>query len=168
MLCDMCNKKTASYHSRTNINGVVSEVHLCEDCLEKSNYNPLSIFTRDFYAFDDVLGNYIDTKRMYDTECKVCGTKFATILNSSKVGCGECYKQFRKEILSATDLLNYGGEKHIGKGVNNTESKPTNTVDDKISKLEAKLKEAVEKENYEEAAVIKKQIIALKEGKTNE
>ena len=35
MLCDKCKKNNASYFSRTTINGVTHEEHLCLDCAKK-------------------------------------------------------------------------------------------------------------------------------------
>lgn len=36
MKCIKCNEKEANFHQRTNINGNISEIHLCSDCLEKN------------------------------------------------------------------------------------------------------------------------------------
>ena len=163
MLCDVCKKRTATYHSRSNINGKVSEVHLCEECLEQSHYNPLSIFSDELFSFESPMFRLFEGKTE-NQECTKCGTKFSQIINTSRVGCGDCYRQYKDSLIRVIDSLNYG-DKHIGKTLDTIK---TNPIEDKIQKLEKKLKQAVEKENYEEAAIIKKEIIALKEGTKDE
>lgn len=163
MLCDVCKKRNATYHSRSSINGRVSEVHLCEHCLEQSHYNPLSVFTRDLFGFETSIDRLFDVVE-HPTECSTCGTKFNHILNTGRVGCGDCYRQYKDSLSRLIQSLN-NADSHIGKSI---ESKSIDEKASKIRLLEKKLKEAVATENYEEAAVIKKQILALKEDKDNE
>ena len=162
MKCDVCKEKTATYHSRTNINGRVTEVHLCEDCMDRSHYNPFSVFSSS--VFDDDFYLDILPKKSTSAVCPKCETTLSQVVSTGKLGCGECYKVFKDRIAYAINSLNYG-EKHIGKRCGMVESKDS---DDKITKLKKQLQKLVAEEKYEEAAVLKKEIDALKEGDKNE
>ena len=67
MKCDRCGKNEATFHYKTNINGRVTEAHLCSDCARAMGYTsslrrsmrPMSLFgDDDFFSrmsswFDD-------------------------------------------------------------------------------------------------------------------
>ena len=166
MKCDICKINSATYHSRTNINGRVSEVHLCNECLEKSNYNPFSVFTNNLFD----TGHYmfersIDAVKDSGAACKKCGTTLSQILNLGKLGCTNCYTQFKDKIMYAIGSLNYG-DKHIGKSVDS--AMPKDDTELKLAELKNKLKKLVSEEKYEEAAILKKEIDSLKAGDSNE
>ena len=38
MKCDRCGKNEATFHYKTNINGRVTEAHLCSDCARAMGY----------------------------------------------------------------------------------------------------------------------------------
>lgn len=167
MKCDECKKNEATYHSRTNVNGRVSEVHLCQNCLEKSNYNPFSVFTHSLFDTSDYIFPDFMSKRLDNSAvCKKCGTTLSQILNLGKIGCSECYHEFKDNIMYAISSLNYG-DKHIGKKIEDKSLQKTDTQK-KIDALTKKLKKLVSEEKYEEAAIIKKEIDSLKAGDVNE
>lgn len=60
MKCTVCGKNNASYHYRTNINGTVTEAHLCPACAGKAENVPESLRNWD----DDRLFGGFD--RMFD------------------------------------------------------------------------------------------------------
>ncbi len=49
-----------------------------------------------------------------DKQCKSCGTKLSQFYNTGYLGCSDCYKYFRSEILGAIGKIQ-GGAKHRGK-----------------------------------------------------
>lgn len=85
--------------------------------------------------------------------CPTCGHTINDFITTGKLGCGECYKFFSKELTPLIEKC-HGATKHIGK-------RPTDHKE-LISKLEADLKEAIKKEEYEMAAEIKKKLDDLK------
>jgi len=42
---------------------------------------------------------------MYDKVCKSCGTKLSAYLRTGMLGCPECYKAFREEILRTLEEI---------------------------------------------------------------
>ncbi|MBQ9104123.1 MAG: hypothetical protein IJY57_03440 [Clostridia bacterium] len=51
---------------------------------------------------------------MIDKKCKTCGTTLSTFYNTSYLGCPDCYKYFRSEIIGAIGKIQ-GGARHHGK-----------------------------------------------------
>ena len=52
MKCDRCGKNEATFHYKTNINGRVTEAHLCPDCAQAMGYAG-SVERRMSSWFDD-------------------------------------------------------------------------------------------------------------------
>ena len=52
MKCDRCGKNEATFHYKTNINGRVTEAHLCPDCARAMGYAG-SVERRMSSWFDD-------------------------------------------------------------------------------------------------------------------
>lgn len=180
MKCDNCGKNNANVRYYRNINGVEKQMNLCEVCSKKlgitneMNFNmpiDLSSFWGGF--FDDFETPSLLNLVSGGTElrCKGCNNTFEDILNTGKFGCPECYETFENEI---DELLNrmHGRNRHVGRlgtgekaRVDNTknieEKEKTNTENNKINELKAKLKYLIKEENYEEAAKVRDEIKKL-------
>lgn len=54
MKCERCGKNEATFYFKSNINGNVTEQHLCGDCARKLGYTeqlrPRSLFDDDFFT----------------------------------------------------------------------------------------------------------------------
>lgn len=151
MLCDKCKKNSATYFSTVNINGNVTETHLCAECASEVNtFNFNSFFGNsklDDFGFDN-----------NNLTCK-CGYTLSDYIETGLLGCGNCYNTFKDYLVKNLTKFQYGVN-HIGKTPADLSE---NTTENKIRMLELKLKQAVLEENYEEASELKKQIINLKD-----
>lgn len=87
--------------------------------------------------------------------CTSCGLTLYDIANTSRLGCGECYTCFKKE-LEPFILTFQHSLKHVGKVPKN---KKKETVDIEIIKNQ--LKEAIVKEDYELASKLRDEIKKL-------
>ena len=96
--------------------------------------------------------------------CALCGANFAQLMQSGKVGCGECYSVFKAE-LEPTIIKLHGRAKHTGKIPKNLES--AISMKRQIEELNIKLNKLIETQNFEEAAVVRDQINGLKAGGGN-
>ncbi len=153
MICDKCKRNVATYHSKTSINGYVSEEHLCVSCAKGISFNPFSVFARDFFRDDfDLIGLNGMSK------CS-CNTTFDSIINFGRAGCPDCYSNYRGLLKDAVKSIN-SGAKHLGK----KPEKEINVVEKEIDILREKLNKAVEIEDYETASELKKQIDNLRAG----
>lgn len=164
MLCEKCNKNIANVYLKNNINGNVTESHLCSSCageLYNKNYVPIiNMFSSDFES--DILSmlnfnkiapslNPVAEKNV----CPVCGLSFPDIAKSGKAGCGKCYETFKNELMPSVMRI-HGTANHTGK-IPKNRSVYINAKR-KIEELNIKLKKMIEEQNFEEAAVIRDEI----------
>ncbi|HAE62769.1 MAG TPA: hypothetical protein DCG38_10655 [Eubacteriaceae bacterium] len=160
MLCDNCKKRQASIHITKIINGEKREVHLCEQCtsLEQIGDNVLNFknFITNFTNLDDGLKkNY---GQINEPACDHCGMTYEMFKKYGKFGCEHCYDAFEPMISPMIKRMQ-GKDVHIGKIVNNGGEDIRKKRE--IEELNQKLRIAVEKEAYEQAAVYRDMIKEL-------
>ena len=164
MICQKCKLKNATSHFHSYINGVVSDVYLCSDCAEKfhnEGFNDKNLYGILSSLFETGALGEVGTKK-----CECCGTTLKNIAKAGRVGCGNCYKVFEKE-LESTLLRLHGRTTHVGKKPNELcgdAVTPQKDNESRILELKENLKAAIEKEEYEAAAEIRDEIKRM-EGK---
>lgn len=172
MICDNCGKKEANIMYSENINGVKKQLHLCEECSKKLGIGKMNFsipidfsnFFEDFME-DFSAPEYMPLMQELKTlHCDQCGYSFDDIVNSGKLGCGNCYNTFDERLDPIIKRIQ-GANKHIGRIGKITEkanSKETNNtsehINDELNNLQVQLKQAIKEERYEEAAKIRDQI----------
>ena len=157
MFCDKCGKNYATTHIKTVINGVVTEQNLCSHCAAGSSFTGFGT-NGVSQMLSSILGAAPFEKN--SKKCEVCGADFSLISKTGKMGCSECYKTFKNELLPYIKRI-HGSVKHIGNTSKDLSIKTQiNTVED----LKNQLKNLIEEENYEQAAVVRDKIREL-EGK---
>lgn len=163
MLCDNC-KENEAIISYTKMQGNnVEEVHLCADCAEKKMHED--------FLFNKVIGSQVDSllkeifkltghlnQEVIQKECPSCKTTFKEF-EQGRLGCEDCYNVFESEITNMLNSLKYVS-KHTGK--------IPASADDEIVKrrekndLKTALQIAIEKEDYEQAAIIRDKLKELR------
>ena len=159
MLCEKCGKNAATVYEKYNINGNIGENRVCRHCANKNNINLFADNLSGLDLFNAL--NFGQVSPGFNTErktCALCGVNFAQIVQSGKIGCGGCYSEFKAE-LEPTIIKMHGRAKHTGKAPKNLESKIS--LKRKSEELNIKLKKMIEAQNFEEAAVIRDEIISL-------
>ncbi len=155
MLCENCGKNTATAYIKRIINGVATQKHLCSDCAAKYGFSGFAgggIANMLSSMFGDIVN---ENQQLRAKTCNGCGMTFRDIVNSGKVGCPDCYKEFYNDLLPYLKRV-HGSTKHIGKVPNNA---PLAVVhDDKLTELRKTLHELVLKEEFEKAAIIRDEI----------
>ena len=173
MLCEKCKKNEANAYIKTNVNGDVHEYHLCSQCAAEmqnseefgSLFHFDSLFPPMMSGFDMVssllsspFGSFGAMPSLTSGKrCSVCGSDFRSIADSGKVGCPNCYTEFRGRLAPTIKKL-HGNSVHCGKHskVTTQESKENETT-----ALKKQLAEAVKAENYELAAELRDKIRAM-------
>ena len=183
MLCDNCGKREANVMYSENINGVKKELHLCEECSQKLGIGKMNFtIPTDFSSlFGDFMEGFTTSEfmplfqEMKEIRCEQCGATFDDIVNSGKLGCGNCYSVFEERLEPILKRIQ-GNVQHVGrlgkitpneveevkKDVNkavdyNIETSKLNN-NQEIEKLQEKLKQAIKDERYEDAAKIRDEI----------
>lgn len=171
MLCDICGKKEAKIYYTEIINGKKKEQHLCSDCASKNSSflnfpqgdgNDLSLGGMLFGLLDSI-GKQQNEEEIPITKCKSCGLSYEEFLKLGKFGCEDCYSSFGK-VLSKNFRSIHGADTHTGKKPKGYESEMNRIVNElpEEEKLTIQLQQAIEQEEYEEAARIRDRIRELK------
>ena len=165
MLCQNCNINQATVFVRRTINGHEKEFHLCESCAKQFDMQ---------LSFDELFQGFLDTFLSYDQKhdfnkknnltqkkvCAKCGFTYDDFKNTGKLGCAECYKTFRSDLLCILKNIQ-GSIRHNGKVPKRNLSQMS--FENKINSLQSELRKAIDLEEYEEAARLRDEIKKLKE-----
>lgn len=164
MLCQLCEKRQATTHIKTILNGELKEYNLCPECANKMGYG--SFFGGFGFDFDKLFGSFMEsvgtgknTKR-----CQCCGSSFEDIAKSGKVGCAGCYDVFSEELFPSIQRI-HGRTCHTGKLARSagTEIK----IKNEIIKLKNELNEAIKAQEFEKAAELRDSIRELEKSFEN-
>ena len=155
MLCDDCKRNEATFHSVKNINGFVTEVHLCPDCQRKRGFEVHSSGFGDIFG---TLSDFFGDSLLPGSVCEECGTSSDEFLSSGFLGCEHCYEKFGRLILPRVQQLQ-SKIQHVGKVP--SEEQKDNALSE-IDKLKIELSKAIEIEDYEAAGRINEQLKKLK------
>ena len=152
MLCQCCGTRPATTHIRTSINGVVEEKRLCSECAAKEGFHELSsIFTGGLLG--SILKNDLSgTTAAGAVRCTRCGISFEEIARSGKVGCADCYKQFRDKLAPTVERL-HGKADHMGKTPHTKQAVPQEKS--RLEQLREQLAKAIEAQEFEQAAILR-------------
>ena len=179
MLCDKCHKKDAKILYTEIINGIKKEQHLCEECA--TNYTSFQM-ENPLYNNELTLGDILSTLlEAYNTGstnapgdkikgpiCANCNTSYQEFLKQGMFGCSQCYNSFYKEINRTIKGIQ-GADTHTGKQPRGYVDKTTRILNEmsQLDKLSLRLQEAVEREEYEEAARLRDRIRDIKKEEAN-
>ncbi len=163
MICQKCKQKPANVHITQYANGVKQEFHFCEDCAGSLNINPGLPKTplhnlNNIMSFLTQLG--ASDQRTPELTCPHCHTPYGRIAEAGYVGCSECYRYFSTQLEPLLKKI-HGTTEHRGKIP--VRMGKTFLIHREIEDLRRNLKEAVEKEEYEEAARIRDRVKALED-----
>lgn len=161
MLCQKCNKNSATVKIVKNLNGNVEEMYLCPACAEKEDLNlnsnlfSDSLFSNIFNIFTPLGTNEI--------VCDNCKTTYSEFKKTGKFGCSHCFLKFENYLEPLFKNI-HGATTHTGKLPKN--SAAPIMLKRKVGDLKELLKKAVFEENFEEAAKLRDEIRSLenKEG----
>jgi protein arginine kinase activator len=147
MKCQRC-PKAAALHITDNISeDHFDELHLCEECAQKYLYEPAT--TKSTAIKTAASSEQGEEPGLMQHECQVCGIKFVDFRNSGRLGCPHDYAEFRDELLPLLENI-HGETKHVGK---TPRRRPDNRKKEaELMTLRKQLTQAVNKEDYEEAA----------------
>jgi len=186
MLCERCKIREANIQYTEVINGVKTDHHFCAQCAKELDFGPYSaIFDGDFplgKLLSGLLGLDGDShehQKSHQVVCPTCGTSYDEFVKNSRFGCADCYGVF--DILISDNIKQLqGNDTHKGKApkyhIRNEEGTfsmdlespareeetPQTDPAEQIRILEARLKAAIQKEEYEAAAAYRDQIRELR------
>ena len=164
MLCDRCKKREATRHESVRIDdGTWSEVHLCDQCSEKSEVTLLTPAGL-VQALIEGAATLAEGRAPGGVRaCPKCGITYAEFRAKGRLGCAHDYEVFQPEMLPLLERIHHGGLQHVGKSPASTEGRSDSQRE--LIELRRSLTESIQRERYEEAARIRDRIRALEEGR---
>lgn len=188
MMCQNCSKNEANVKYTQIINGVKKQMNLCDKCAKELGIDNISFnmemdfsnFLGDF--FDDVNQDFIPSLIKPKTiVCDKCKSSYEDFIKSGKLGCDKCYETFEDKIDAILKNI-HGANQHVGRNrkqieniddeiekakvnKNNQTAKNKNSKEiknkQKIQELQARLKQEIKEERYEDAAKTRDEIKKL-------
>jgi protein arginine kinase activator len=154
MICQRC-KNEASVHLTERVGGKRREIHLCAGCAKKSGLglpeSPPNL------ALDAVVQDLILTHvgelvgELAQLACPDCGIKYMEFRAGGRLGCPQDYRIFGRGLLPVLQRV-HGATRHVGKVARQRPGAIRRL------RLRSQLREAVAREDYEEAARLRDQL----------
>ncbi len=154
MRCQRCQKE-ATIHLTEPIKGQRREFHLCQNCARKAGL-ALPESPPDL-ALDAVLQGLITAHvgelvgELAERACPDCGIKFMEFRAGGRLGCPQDYKVFAAGLIPLIQRY-HGATRHVGKAARRREDAGRRL------RLRTRLREAIAREDYEEAARLRDQL----------
>lgn len=169
MKCDICKVREAVFFVQEVNKDTSIELHYCEECALKKGL--LINKNSSQNTIKTVMAKIADNFEKNNNSvrlCRFCGTTESSVIKTGKVGCSYCYNVFanliRKDSMDNKKIrVNGNGNTAtpLDSNIDIQDIKDT-VLTGKIEILQKRLEEAVNTENYEEAAVLRDKINELK------
>ena len=156
--CQKCPQPATLHITEVLEEGQFEEVHLCEQCASKYLYEPASPKKGKKGALQEMPRE--EDPLLNQNACPMCGLKFVEFRNTGRLGCPHDYQAFRDELVPLLESI-HGEAKHSGKSPRRPS--PSTASQAELITLRHRLKQAVSKEDYEEAARVRDQIKHIEE-----
>lgn len=168
MKCEKCGKNEATTYYKETINGQTREMRLCAACAQEMQLGTSfeSAFAGLVGGMNTLWSNPFQTltggsplsagTKGAQRACPTCGMTEGALRRAGRAGCADCYRTFA-DILAPYIRQIHGADSHLG-------SKPAEEAPSAASPSDAlrdRLQQAVEREDYEEAARLRDEIRRL-------
>ena len=181
MLCEKCKIREATIQYTEVVDGVMTEHNFCTQCAKSLDFGQYSnIFDSDF-PLGKLLSSLLAVgdssqkeAKMAQVVCPTCKTSYGEFVKNSQFGCQDCYEVFDLFISDNIKQLQ-GSDSHKGKRPKYQpakmeapsevkEKKENDSPADQVALLDRRLKAAVDREDYETAAMLRDKIREIKAG----
>ncbi len=155
MKCNNCDAE-ATVHFTQIEEGKVLKSSYCESCAQNKGLTELS----EFNLAEKLVSqpSMISSEEEEGIACPNCGMTSQNFQKIGRLGCSECYSVFQQDILSRLGTM-HRGLQHQGKHPHSKEG--LEFEQRRLATSRERLAEAIQAENYEEAARLRDEIEAL-------
>lgn len=159
MLCDICHVREATIRFTQVYNLKKKELNICKVCAEEKGFSNPLVGLQKLFGSLLFLTQLEKEEPEYDQKdvelrCKSCNLTWKAFQKEGLLGCKGCYSAFDEKLKVLLRRI-HGSNKHIGNRPSNRrilEKKPD------LQALKNKLKIAINKEDYEQAAKLRDRI----------
>lgn len=166
MICDACNKNEATVRLVAVMDGVKTERHLCSDCVEKQKQRMRAEGMQSMLSAI-ITGARRAGGQRSNLRCSHCGLSYDEFRKTSRLGCAQCYQDFRAQLKPVLQRL-HGATQHVGRVPERVDEALKHKND--LDHLRREMEVAIACEDFEHAAQIRdtlRQMAASEEGCVN-
>ena len=163
MKCEKCGVADANLLYTETVNGQSRTLHLCGDCAKSLGIGNFPAEGKPFSSlfggypdlFSDFFGLSSNQSQKSGKTCADCGSSFAEIKKSGKVGCPACYTAFGEELSESIRAI-HGNATHTGRAP--LAKRAAMEKETKLATLKKALRDAIASEDFEKAAMLRDEI----------
>lgn len=161
IVCQTCQKNAATVHVTEIVGGEKRELHFCESCAREQNITGIPL--KSALNVNELLSSLVgqeedDVDEVARKECPDCGMTYIDFRSGGRLGCARDYQVFEDELEPLIEKI-HGAVEHVGK-TPRTQDVSINRMTE-IRRVKAQLRDAVAREDYEEAAALRDKIKEL-------
>jgi len=163
MQCEICKKSEATIHLTEIVDGIRTEMHICENCAAEQG-----IALKSQIPISELLNGLLSVQPTDEQlrgragqapACPKCGFTLEKFREKALLGCPCDYELFKEDLSPLIKKAQNGKMVHCGKVPSKASSGTKKEVE--IANLRQKLDAAVKSEDYETAAKLRDKINQL-------
>ncbi len=168
-MCQECREEKANVFFTKIVNGVKTEVHLCEKCAREKGdleftFEPKFSLQNFFASFlseplSEIWSAPQREQHPSKVQCSNCSLTFTQFSQIGRFGCSSCYSSFGEDKLQPLFRRIHGSINHNGKVPRRLGG--TTRIKREIEKLRQQLQQHIQMEEYEKAAITRDKIKSL-------
>ncbi len=161
MICSVCKQNEATVHLTQIVDNKMQTIDLCESCSKaKGVDDPTGFSLASILLGLGATPEAAPEAASDELKCPACGFTQADFKKAGRLGCAECYNTFA-DALKALLKSMHKGTKHVGKVPHAL--RQNQDFSEKLRQLQKKLQQAIDKEDFEQAAFFRDAIKQIKE-----
>jgi protein arginine kinase activator len=168
IICEVCKKKQATVHLTNIEDNIKKEVHMCEECAQKKGFSvKTTIQLSQAVGQLAKLQSQEAAEEEQDLQCEACGMTWGDFRSGGRFGCANDYVVFRSKLAALFRDIHAGEAQHVGKAPQGKHLDVQHRRE--VLACRRKLREAVEREAYEEAAELRDRLgqLEAEDGETS-
>jgi len=156
MLCCICKEKEATVHLTQIAGDKMQKVDLCEECAKTKGVNdPTGFSLADLLLGLGASQEIEQAGGGSGLKCPTCGFTQADFKKAGRLGCSACYGTFAEPLGGLLKTM-HKGTRHVGKVPESL--RENRDLSDQLKQLQKKLAQAIQQEDFEEAAILRDEI----------
>lgn len=157
MLCDDCKKNEATVRLVAIVDGNKTERHLCPACMQKQKMQMRAEGVQSMLSAIWSGANKT-TVRHPGLKCSRCGLRYDEFVKTSRLGCAQCYEDFRAQLRPLLIRL-HGRGQHAGRVPERADDMLR--AGSRMEQLRREMDIAIACEDFEQAALLRDELRAL-------
>ncbi len=157
MLCDDCKKNPATVRLIAIVDGNKTERNLCASCVARQKLQLRSDGVQSMLSAI-ISGAGKTTIKHPGLRCSACGMEYDDFLKTSRLGCAQCYQDFRAQLRPLLIRL-HGRAQHAGRVPERVED--SLKALSRMEHLRREMDLAVACEDFEQAAALRDEMRML-------